>query len=191
MRTKFLTVFCGPLVSLIAGCRTEGQCYSFKDHSRFASIMKELNTENFETVETAFRSIEQLEQRFKTGDAFAGYTLSFVYSEGSTFMPTEVKKAIGVSDEKSRNYMKDSFPLLKREAVRGNAEAMYLIGSYYQTGIPPVQRDKQLFKIWTQKAFDAGYLGAVDNLVAIYSDQKSEFYNPEYARELYDKYIKQ
>jgi TPR repeat protein len=153
-------------------------------------FMEELNTKNYETADIAFQSINRLEQRFKLGDPFAGYALAFVYSEGSTFVPSDVKKAIVVSEEKSLIYMRDSFPLLEKEAAKGNAEAMYLIGSYYQTGTAPVQRNKEFFRSWNQKAFDAGYLGAVDNLLAIYGDRKSEFYNPEYAEDLYSKYVK-
>ncbi len=60
---------------------------------------------------------------------------------------------------------------------------MHLIAMYFQTGTPPVSKDMHLFKMWTDKAADAGCV-VLDNLLAIYGNSKSEFYDPDKVREL-------
>jgi len=143
-----------------------------------------LDHNNFTTVEKAKQSIGLLEQEFRKGNGVAGFMLAVVYSEGATFMPDEVKAAIDASDTKALEYQTRSFPLLLRKAEEGDGECMHVLSMYYQAGMPPVKPDRHLFKVWSERAFEAGYHLAVDNLLAIYGNPSSEFYEPAKALEL-------
>ena len=106
------------------------------------------------------------------------------FSEGNALMSDEVKSAICVSDTMALDYFIRSYELLKKEAQAGNGESMHLIAMYYATGLPPVGRDKDQVKMWTDKAASAGYV-VLDDLLAIYGDKKSAFYDPVKAHDLY------
>jgi hypothetical protein len=146
--------------------------------------MKLFDFKAFVTLESANSCIELLKQEFEHGCGKAGYALALIFSRENTFIPGEIKRAIGVSDEKALAYQTESFGLLKQSAENGDGESMHLVASYYQCGMPPAARDHHLFGVWTEKAFRAGYVGALDNLVAIYADPKSEFHCAEKAEQL-------
>lgn len=146
--------------------------------------MKKLNFNDFKTLEKAQKCVAALESEFQMGNGKAGYQLSIIYSEGNTFIPQEVYTAIGGSDKKALDYLTKSFSRLVKGAETGDGECMHLIAMYYQDGVAVVSRDKLQFKLWTEKAVNAGYEGALEDLMGIYGNPKSEFYNEEKAHEL-------
>ena len=136
-----------------------------------------------ETPEKARRSLEILKQEFSAGSGKAGYTLHILYSEGVN-LPEEIKAVIGVSDLVAIEYYVKAFDLLMKEAEVGDGESMHLGAMYYQGGPPPGRNDKDLFKFWTDKAVEAGYL-VLDDLLAIYWDPKSKFFDPKKAKQFH------
>lgn len=143
------------------------------------------NPEEFATFEKARNVIDGLDHQFQNGNGKAGYMLSVLHSEGNTLVPQPIRDALGLSDKKAMDYTIKSYHLLRNEAELGDGESMHLLAQYYQTGMPPVSQDRDLFKLWTDRAAEAGYV-CLENLLAIYGSRTSEFYDPEKARRLRD-----
>lgn len=139
--------------------------------------------EKFRTVEGAREYILELEGQFSGGSGWAGFWLFNIYSEDNAFLSEECKAAIGLSNERALSYCAKAFSLLKAEAERGDGESAHLLAKYYEWGLPPISRDRDIFKYWTDKAADAGFV-VLQDLLAIYADPKSKFYDAKRAVEL-------
>jgi len=77
--------------------------------------------------------------------------------------------------------------MLQLDANTGNGEAMHLVAMYYQCGYPPVKSDAKLCLEWCERAFNAGYIFAANDIYSIHSESKdSQFYDPEKAAYYWD-----
>ena len=111
------------------------------------------------TVNEARHAAKTLRQQFENGHGKSGYMLAILYDPGTVVTSAEVKQALGVSSEKAAEYYEKAFNVLHREADAGDAESMYLVALYFQSGIPPVSLDMDKYETWKNKAVKAGYRG--------------------------------
>ena len=116
------------------------------------------------TVESSLgdvtKVIERFEEAFRHGNGDAGFILGHLFSPYNVILSDTVKAAIVTSHEKSKDYFKNAYPMLMREALTGNGRSMHLIAIYYQSGLPPVSHDPTQYEHWKNKALNAGYRGA-------------------------------
>lgn len=110
-------------------------------------------------LDRARNAIEILKKQFSEGHGKSAYLLGLVLDPNTVVVSDEIKKDIGSSDESAIKYYKLAFDRLLEEANNGNAESMHLVASYYQEGCPPVEIDNEKYKLWLNRAKNAGFTG--------------------------------
>jgi TPR repeat protein len=138
--------------------------------------MIDIDFQKFKNVDEAKQYVAALDRDFRNGSGQAGFLLHMILSEYNAFLESEMMNAIGCSEERSLSYCVESFDLLKVEADAGSGQSMHFLAKYYETGVPPVDKDFDAFKFWTDKAAAVGFT-VVQDLLAIYADPKSKFYD--------------
>ena len=108
--------------------------------------------------------VQDLKARFALGDAKAGFILLAVFDPNNEAIPREWRQRIGASDSKCHKTCVETFKLLQSAARSGDGESMHLIAQYYQCGMPPVDQDMEQFREWCERAVNAGYVFAANDL---------------------------
>jgi TPR repeat protein len=139
--------------------------------------------DQFKDADMANHYLARLNQDFENGIGGAGFLLYMIYSQDNAFLSNEMKIAIGCSDQRAGFYGVKSFDLLQKEAECAKGSSMHLIAKYYELGIPPATRDFDSFKVWTDRAAENGF-PVVEDLLLIYGDPKSKYYNEDKARQI-------
>lgn len=129
--------------------------------------------------------IVRLEVLVSQGSALAAYRLSRVFDPWSVFAP-EIKAALEASEDKSERYAQIAFDRFVELHKQGDGEAAHYLALYYQIGYPFAPRDYSKSIELNESALSLGYVFAANDLLSMYGDHQSAFYNPSRAREMYN-----
>lgn len=142
-----------------------------------------MGIEKLDTIESVRFEISILEEKMRSGDGIAAFHLSIIYSPDSE-LHEGLKNLIPVSESRSTEIIIKAYDLLLKQSLNGNAEAMYMIGLFFQAGFPPVTYSVKECLEWWEKAFAAGYKQAGEELCIAYGNQSSICYNLERSKEI-------
>lgn len=115
--------------------------------------------DNLSSIEGIRRSVETLRLQFDQGHGKSGYLLALLITPGTLGIPADVQEYLQPTNEKAAECYIRAYDRLLHEAQHGDAESMYLVALYYQSGLPPVSIDDKQYHHWRNQAIRAGYRG--------------------------------
>ena len=110
-----------------------------------------------------------------------------LYSSGSLVFANEFQKGMELSHQKK--YV-EAFPVIEKEAIRGNAEAQFQIGKMYELGYGTKINYKKA-AYWYEKSINQGNSKAKNNLAGLYLDGQGVKKDLKKAYALYSQSSKQ
>ncbi|MGE0407560.1 MAG: hypothetical protein AB7O65_14795 [Candidatus Korobacteraceae bacterium] len=102
-------------------------------------------------VEETTIAVTKLRELLAEGSGLAGYCLATLVCPGLVLGSEEVRSYLLQFSDECEALYRQAFPLLLADADRGSILAMNFLSIYYQTGLPPVQRDTEAMQYWDER----------------------------------------
>ena len=117
--------------------------------------------------------LKVLETQFRNGDYKAGFELGTLVDPENEVIQLKLRQEFGVSSSELVRIHERTFDLLQEAASTGDGEAMHLIAIYYQSGTPPVEHSMEACREWCERALEAGFLFAANDLYTYHKEHGS------------------
>jgi TPR repeat protein len=153
---------------------------SYDGRSEMRFIMRNIlqQIETLQSLKDLQTLLSDLKSSMELGNGSDGYLLALLCDPDSTILPPHLKAAFQTSTSDSRDRYEMAYNALLKNANGGDGEAMHLVSTYFQTGLPPVAPNIGQCVEWCNRAFEAGYLFAANDLYSLYSSRNGRFYDP-------------